>query len=489
MAKKLKEGDEINGYTITRVFGPGAMAISYEARSPSGQRVFFKQYKSPSVTVEWYGGFVRYQKELNRRIAESPARNYCVRAVDAFEAVWGGRNYFQAIEFVENGADLGGIFEEEAAANGGRAPAPPFAAQMWERHVIWAKVLMSGIHTLHNAGVAHADLKPDNAFLIEDPSIAAGYQLKLIDVDFSVLTDEQAPWHGHMGYVGSDNYRSPEHFTAGAVPGAASDVFTCGLMLYQLLAGVHPYWSDDQAEYARKVLQYGATPPVLGGTMPAPASNEAVSAILYACLNPRAEYRPTAAQVRDVLTGRAASAPAAVPAAAAPVVTPAPTPAPPVTVDAAPAAPPAPVDAAPAAPPPVPVDAPPPAPVEPVEAAPVEVPAAPAAAERGAPLLSDRIQLVGESGLVMTLGVRTPLGKHIVRQFGDDANVWDAEQLVIERGADGAWQVTPRTPTTNETLLNGAAVTTPEVLHEGDVIAVGREAKGISKLPLTVRPA
>ncbi|HEX5871825.1 MAG TPA: protein kinase [Longimicrobium sp.] len=494
MAKKLKAGDEINGYTITSVFGPGAMAISYEARSRSGQRVFFKQYKSPAVTVEWYRGFVRYQKELNRRIAESPARNYCVRAIDAFEAVWGGRNYFQAFEFVENGADLGGIFEKEAQANGGRAPQPPFDAQMWERHVIWAKVLMSGIHTLHGAKVAHADLKPDNAFLIEDPSIAAGYQLKLIDVDFSVLTDEQAPWHGHMGYVGTDNYRSPEHFTAGATPGAASDVFTCGLILYQLLAGQHPYWSDDQGEYARKVLSYSAKPPVLGGTMPAPASNEAVSAILYACLNPRPEARPTAAQVRDVLTGRGASAPAvaapgtAAPAAgtAAPAAPAAPPPAP---AAPPPAAPPVTVEAAPVAPPPPPPAPAPPAPAPPVEPAPVEIPAVPAAAGSGGPLLSERIQLVGASGHVLTLGVRTPLGKHIVRQFGEDANVWDSEQMVIERGADGAWQVTPMKPTTNETLLNGAAITTPQTLEAGDVIAVGREAKGIAKLPLTVRAA
>ena len=481
MAKKLKAGDEINGYTVTSVFGPGAMAISYEARSRSGQRVFFKQYKSPAVTVEWYRGFVRYQKELNRRIAETPARNYCVRAIDAFEAVWGGRNYFQAFEFVENGADLGGIFEKEAEANGGRAPQPPFAAQLWERHVIWAKVLMSGIHTLHGAKVAHADLKPDNAFLIEDPSIAAGYQLKLIDVDFSVLTDEQAPWHGHMGYVGTDNYRSPEHFTAGATPGAASDVFTCGLILYQLLAGQHPYWSEDQGEYARKVLAYSAAPPVLGGTMPAPATNEAVSAILYACLNPRPELRPTAAQVRDVLTGRGASAPAvatpAAPQAAAPPPAPAAPPAVPAPVDAAPAAAPA-----PAAPPP-----PPPAPTPPVEAAPAPAPAAPARPAAGGPLRSDRVQLVGESGHALTLGVRTPLGKHIVRQFGEDANVWDAEQLVVERGADGAWQVVPGAGTTNETLLNGAAITTPQLLQTGDVIAVGRESKGIAKLPLTVR--
>lgn len=471
MAKKLKPGDEINGYTITDVFGPGAMAISYAARGRTGQKVFFKQYKSPSVTVEWYRPYVQYQKELNRRIAESPARNYCVRAIDAFEAVWGGRNYFQVFEFVESGADLGGIFEREAQEHGTHVLAVPFAnPRLWEQHVIWAKVLMSGIHTLHGARVAHVDLKPDNAFLIEDPSIAAGYQLKLIDVDFSILTDQQAPWHGHQGYVGTDNYRSPEHFTAGATPGAASDVFTCGLILYQLLAGRHPYWSEDQAEYAQKVMAYSAPRPVLGGTMPAPATNEAVADILYRCLAPRPEDRPTAAQVRDVLTGRGtsagtvsavpASAPAA-PPAAAPPATPA------VTTDAPPVAP--------------PVAAP--APVEPAAMAPAAVPAG------GAPLTSDRIQLIGESGHAMSLGVRTPLGKHIVRQFGEDANVWDTEQLVIERGADGAWQVTPVIGTTNETLLNGELIVAPRPLRDGDVIAVGRAAKGIARLPLTARPA
>ncbi|HEX2201870.1 MAG TPA: protein kinase [Longimicrobium sp.] len=439
------------------------MAISYEASSRSGQRVFFKQYKSPAVTVEWYRGYVRYQKELNRRIAESPARNYCVRALDAFEAVWGGRTYFQAFEFVENGADLGGIFEQEAQANGGRAPAPPFEAQMWERHVIWAKVLMSGIHTLHLANIAHADLKPDNAYLIEDPSIAAGYQLKLIDVDFSVLTDETAPWHGHQGYVGSDNYRSPEHFTAGAVPGAASDVFTCGLILYQLLAGRHPYWSEDQAEYARKALAHEAEPPALGGAMPAPASNDAVSAILHRCLAPRPEDRPTAAEVRDVLTGRAGAA----------------------TASTTPAAATAPASATATAPTPPPAPAPTPAPAPPP-------PPTPAPAPRGgggAPLVSERIQLVGESGQAMTVGVRTPLGKHMVRQFGDDYAVWDTEQCTLERGPDGTWVIVPKAGTTNETLLNGEALTAPRPLREGDVIAVGRAAKGIAKLPLTARAA
>jgi hypothetical protein len=108
-------------------------------------------------------------------------------------------------------------------------------------------------------------------------------------------------------------------------------------------------------------------------------------------------------------------------------------------------------------------------------------------AASGEPLRADRIQLTGESGQSISVGVRTPLGKHMVRQFGEDSNVWDTEQCTLERGADGAWQVVPQAGTTNETLLNGEAVTEPRPLREGDVIAVGRAAKGIAKLPLTVR--
>ncbi len=113
-------------------------------------------------------------------------------------------------------------------------------------------------------------------------------------------------------------------------------------------------------------------------------------------------------------------------------------------------------------------------------------PTLPADAAGGA-LRSDRINLVASSGQAMSVGVRTSLGKHIVRQFGEESNVWDTEQFVLERTPEGAWQIVPREGTTNETLLNGEAITAPRPLHDGDVIAVGRAEKGIVKLPLTAR--
>jgi serine/threonine protein kinase len=434
MAKKLKAGDRIRQYRVTKVFGPGMMAISYGAEAPTGEKVFLKQYKSPSPTVVWYNAFVAYQKELGNRVRNGRAAQFAVRQVDAFEEVWGGPCYFQAFEFVENGADLQQMLDEERELHRRtKAPATRDPA-VWARHVTWAKVFMTGMAALHESQIVHADLKPANAYLIEDPTIGAGYQLKLIDMDFSLLADRRAPWHGHQGYVGTDNYRSPEHMTRGAVPGLASDVFTCGLMLYELLAGYHPYWADDPAEYAKLVQSYSAKPPALAGAMPSPASNAEVSTVLHRCLSPNAADRPTAAELRAVLSGRGAKSAAAKPAPSA---------------RAAPAA-----DASPAT---------------------TEL------------ILSDRIELVGTDGRTLQLGVTTELGKPLVRQFGLESEFWDNYQCVLERKPGQQWMISPVAGTTNETLLNGAALTAPRPLRQGDRIAVGRQAKGIVKLPLTVR--
>ncbi|HYF57377.1 MAG TPA: protein kinase [Burkholderiaceae bacterium] len=455
MAKKLKVGDSIRGYRITKVFGPGMMAISYGAVGPDGRKVFFKQYKSPAPTVVWYEAFVEYQRELSRRVREGRVGHFAVRQLDAFEERWGGPCYFQAYEFVENGADLQKILDDERERHRATGTAPTRDADVWARHVTWAKVLVAALAALHEAKVVHADLKPANAYLIADPTLGSGYQLKLIDMDFSLLADRRAPWHGFQGYVGTDNYRSPEHLTRRAVPGPASDVFTCGLMLYELLAGEHPYWRAEQDDYARLAQSHAARPPAIAGPLPAPVDAAEVAAMLHRCLSPDPEARPSAAQLRAALSGRGdRPATTATPAPASAVAGRAP---------AAPAgAPRAPERGAPRA----------------------------AAPRPGAqPLTSPGIELTAPGGASLRIGVRTELGKALLRRLGEDSAFWDERQCVIERRAGQPWVVTPIAGTTNETLVNGVAIDAPRVLQADDSLAVGRQAKGIVKLPLTVRAA
>jgi hypothetical protein len=258
-------------------------------------------------------------------------------------------------------------------------------------------------------------------------------------MDFSILADRRPPWHGHQGYVGTDNYRSPEHLTKGAVPTPASDIFTCGLMLYELLAGRHPYWSEDQADYARLAQGYRAEAPALLGQMPWPANNADVSAALHRCLDPDPAKRPTAAELRATLSGRNRE-----------ITSPAP-----AVLVAAP------------------------------RAAAASAPSRPV----GVPLAAASIKLTAQGGKTMQIGVRTELGKLLMRQFGTEAEFWDERQCVLERSAAGKWTLHSLGSTTNQTLLNGKALVGSQTISDGDQIAVGNEAKKIVKLPLIVRSA
>jgi len=63
----------------------------------------------------------------------------------------------------------------------------------------------------------------------------------------------------------------------------------------------------------------------------------------------------------------------------------------------------------------------------------------------------------------------------------------DSVQFIVDRNGAGQWLVHPNLEAKNETMLNGEAVTAPTTIKNGDLLGVGRAAKGIVKLPLLVR--
>jgi eukaryotic-like serine/threonine-protein kinase len=442
MPRKAKTGDSIGNYRIDKEINAGAMAIAYKATS-GGETVFFKQYKSPTPTVSWYSKYVEYQKELKRRVEGTNAKNFSYRFIEFFEASFGGKNFFQVFEWVEGGKDLEHFLQDS------RVP----GKVTWEQRLTLARVMMAGINALHEAGIVHCDLKPPNIVLFEDRDIAAGYRLKVIDMDFSILKDQAAPWHGtDTGYVGTPLYFSPEHLQKGYAPVQASDIFTCGLILYELLAGSHPY--PDEATYTDSALNWKASPPrMLGEISGAAGAQDIAARLLHQCLCPDASKRPSAKDVNLALRGKyEGAAPVAPPEASAPPV------APPITD---------PPSAAPS-----PAKPPPPPPLPPAE-------------EKRAGV---RLELVHESGKTLMCGIRTDVGKHICGQMGEEAKFMTDVQFTVEPNTEGTeWVLTHRPDAKNQTLVNGVFSAGPTTLKEGDVVGVGNAAKGIVKLPMTVR--
>jgi serine/threonine protein kinase len=428
MATIHNDGTKVREFTIARMMNNGAMAVSYEARQGGSTRVFFKQYKSPSIRTEWYVPYISYQKEMRRRIGSPPCSRFCYRFLDTFEEK---RCFYQVFEFLDHGHSLQKVLDVCAERP---------AAVSWPQRLILAKVLMAGIASLHEAKIVHSDLKPDNIMLIEDREIDAKYRLKIIDMDFSILTDIAPPWVGHEGFFGTPGYTSPEHHR-GEVPVQASDVFTCGLMLYELLANGHPYQFEDADRIRDDMLAGRAPRPEFLSDRFEAANADAVGETIHRCLSPDPVERPTASEVNQALNG---------------FVKRRPEPPPPPEKWSEPGRPPV---------------KPEPAPPDPVMS----------------------LILQSASGREIKLNVRTELGRAIAAQLDREDSVhWEPSQLLLERDESG-WWISPGPATKNETMLNGKCVTARTRLNPGDVIGVGRQSKGIVKLPLTVifsdRPA
>lgn len=94
--------------------------------------------------------------------------------------------------------------------------------------------------------------------------------------------------------------------------------------------------------------------------------------------------------------------------------------------------------------------------------------------------------LTGLGGKQLSVRMKTALGEKTLAQFGEDSQYFSEPQFTLETNGE-EWVVTHHRRAKNETLLNGKAVSSPATLKNGDELAVGREAKGIIKLPLKVQ--
>ncbi len=99
----------------------------------------------------------------------------------------------------------------------------------------------------HRQGVIHRDIKPSNILLKEDQDI------KLADFSIAQLKKPDSTETQVMGMMGSPRYMSPEQLREDSV-GNQTDLFSLGIVMYELLTGKHPFTADNFSRLVNKVL-------------------------------------------------------------------------------------------------------------------------------------------------------------------------------------------------------------------------------------------
>lgn len=427
-------------YELVREITQGNMAWSLEARDldHGNRKVFLKYYKSPTPTVDWYEDYVRYVDEINRRLEQSAAAQYCVLSTDLFTAnprpgLCRSEFFYQTYDFIESGYDLRGLLDRGDIS--------------WEKRKTMAKVFLVAMKKVHAAGVVHCDLKPENVQMLPDDSVKVGLIPRMIDMDRSILADVEAPWtRGELkeGYTGTPGYLSPEHLR-GEKPTTASDVFTIGIILGELLGNGHPFAEErgDAEAYKAAVLAGRFTPVQLQGPLGESETQAAEFARwIERCLQPTAAARPSCEELHKALLQLDKGNPAPAPE-----------------------------------PPTLPPDMPP----LPPEAAPEAEKKEPAKPRAVA------LKLVGDSGeLVQRFSMN--FGSATLGDLSSQARFAEKEQFCLDYVPETQeWFVQPpvREPK-NLTALNGAALTKRTRLADGDVICLLGRKSGKTAMELRV---
>jgi eukaryotic-like serine/threonine-protein kinase len=190
--------------------------------------------------------------------------------------------------------------------------------------ILWQ--VCAGLEAAHAMGVVHRDLKPENVFLART---ASGREVtKILDFGICKITDPASGSATQAGMVvGTPEYLSPEQAMGGEVD-VRADLYTVGLIGWRILAGRHPFKTDDP----RALLMMQATKPVPPLTEPRPdlaGLPLLVSAVARACAKEPADRPQTAGALRQQLQAALGTAFVMPPGA---------TPAPPLSLAALPAA-------------------------------------------------------------------------------------------------------------------------------------------------------
>ncbi len=285
---QLEPGAVIGGkYRVERVLGEGGMGIVFEARHDAlGTTVAVKVLRDEILKDK--EAVARFAREA--RAAAALRSPHAARVLDVGEVAGAP---FMVMELLV-GNDLGVELER-------RGPLPVAEAL---QYVVQA---CEAIAEAHSLGIVHRDLKPANLFLT---GTAPRRLVKVLDFGISRFdVGGEARVTQTQSAFGTPLYMSPEAVRSAKHTDARSDVWSFGVILYELLTGLPPFIADTPTGVAVAVTV--DTPKPLRAARP--DVSEAIDAVISRALEKDAARRyQNAAELRDALlaaTGERTSVP------------------------------------------------------------------------------------------------------------------------------------------------------------------------------------
>jgi len=217
--------------------------IVYEATDPaSGRRIALKELQIPANLV----GQARHERvERFTREARAAARLQHTNIVRVLDHKQVQGRYYIAMEYLE-GQSLRDILRQRGAL--------PL-----QEALRIAAAVADGLEYAHSHGVVHRDVKPDNVHLEPDG--------RVVITDFGIARLTFEPSLTADGQIfGTPSYMSPEQVTGKGLD-RRSDLFSLGVMLYEMISGRKPFVGDSVVTITYNIINM--EPPPAGGAPPA----------------------------------------------------------------------------------------------------------------------------------------------------------------------------------------------------------------------------
>ncbi len=228
-------GTRLGTYELLEVVGRGGMGTVFKARVHPSLEVVAVKVLGGSDRKPSSGRRARFRREIL-----ATARLNHPNVVRVRDAGHAGPVEFMAMELVE-GDDL-----ERALASGKLA--------LEERMSLGAQVV-AGVAHAHERGVIHRDLKPQNV-LLDSNGVP-----KVVDFGLAKIEEEDNRLTRTGSALGTPFYMAPEQFTGASTVDARADVFSLGVLLYELLTTERPFKGVNAVEVADRVRNHEPTAP------------------------------------------------------------------------------------------------------------------------------------------------------------------------------------------------------------------------------------